>query len=78
VQEFLEETLVQRGISATPQTFHMDSLLQEMREIESARQCSLPPVPAPGVAQALTDPDNACWAEQFLEPNKPFDVSQKV
>lgn len=75
VQEFLDENISQHGISSAPQTFHMDSLLQEMREIESTRQCSLPPIPAPGVAEALADPASACWAEQFLEPSKQFDVS---
>ncbi|XP_059487283.1 peroxisomal targeting signal 1 receptor [Neocloeon triangulifer] len=67
VQEFLEETLVQRGIDVVPQTFHMDSLLQEMREIESARHSSLPPIPAPGVAQALADGETTGWADQFAE-----------
>lgn len=35
----------------------------------------MPPIAAPGVAQALADAETACWAEQFLEPNKQFDVS---
>jgi hypothetical protein len=77
VQEFLEETLAQRGIDVVPQTFHMDSLLQEMREIESARHSSLPPIPAPGVAQALADGESTGWADQFAEmPSKHFDVSK--
>jgi hypothetical protein len=77
VQEFLEETLAQRGIDVVPQTFHMDSLLQEMREIESARHSSLPPIPAPGVAQALADGEGTGWADQFSEmPGKLFDVSK--
>lgn len=79
VQEFLEETLAQRGIDVVPQTFHMDSLLQEMREIESARHSSLPPIPAPGVAQALADGVSTGWADQFSEmPSKHFDVSKNL
>ncbi|CAB3370647.1 Hypothetical predicted protein [Cloeon dipterum] len=72
VQEFLEESLVQRGIDVVPQTFHVDSLLREMREIESAQHNSLPPIPAPGVAQALADAETAGWAEQFSDTHNNF------
>ncbi|KAE8743295.1 peroxisomal targeting signal 1 receptor [Frankliniella occidentalis] len=67
VQQFLEETL-----GASPQTFRMDSLLQEMREME---QSGLAPRPSPGVAQLAADP--SCnpqeWAQQFLEAGKHFE-----
>ncbi|KAJ1523055.1 hypothetical protein ONE63_002182 [Megalurothrips usitatus] len=68
VQQFLEETL-----GASPQTFRMDSLLQEMREMEQSGLA--PPRPSPGVAQLAADP--SCnpqeWAQQFLESGKHFD-----
>ncbi|XP_034252676.1 peroxisomal targeting signal 1 receptor isoform X2 [Thrips palmi] len=67
VQQFLEETL-----GASPQTFRMDSLLQEMREME---QSGLAPRPSPGVAQLAVDP--SCnpheWAQQFLDAGKHFE-----
>lgn len=71
VQQFLEETL-----GPSPQTFRMDSLLQEMREIESAVTLHAP-VPAPGVAALARDglaPEDSIWAEQYLESGKHFDV----
>lgn len=68
MQQFLEETL-----GASPQTFRMDSLLQEMREME---QSGLAPRPSPGVAQLAVDP--SCnpheWAQQFLDAGKHFEV----
>lgn len=67
----MEETL-----GPSPQTFRMDSLLQEMREIESAVTLH-PPVPAPGVAALARDglaPEDSIWAEQYLESGKHFDV----
>lgn len=70
VQQFLEETL-----GPSPQTFRMDSLLQEMREIESAVTLHAP-VPAPGVAALARDglaPEDSIWAEQYLESGKHFD-----
>lgn len=70
VQQFLEETL-----GPSPQTFRMDSLLQEMREIESAVTFHAP-VPAPGVAALARDglaPEDSIWAEQYLESGKHFD-----
>lgn len=70
VQQFLEETL-----GPSPQTFRMDSLLQEMREIESAVTLHAP-IPAPGVAALARDglaPEDSIWAEQYLESGKHFD-----
>ncbi|XP_021935209.1 peroxisomal targeting signal 1 receptor isoform X2 [Zootermopsis nevadensis] len=70
VHQFLEETL-----GPPPQTFRMDSLLQEMREIESAVALHAP-VPAPGVAALARDglaPEDSIWAEQYLESGKHFD-----
>lgn len=67
----MEETL-----GPSPQTFRMDSLLQEMREIESAVTLHAP-IPAPGVAALARDgltPEDSIWAEQYLESGKHFDV----
>lgn len=62
VKQFLEET-------SCPQTFRMDNLLQEMREIDQNIQ---PPVAAPGVVKELTGLDTS-WANQYLESGKHFD-----
>ncbi|XP_068085294.1 peroxisomal targeting signal 1 receptor [Anabrus simplex] len=66
VQEFLSETLFR-----PPQTFRMGSLLQEMREMESAASQHAP-IQAPGVAASLAsnDPD---WTQEFLESRKQID-----
>ncbi|PSN32452.1 Peroxisomal targeting signal 1 receptor [Blattella germanica] len=75
VQQFLGETL-----GPSPQTFRMDSLLQEMREIESAVTLHAP-VPAPGVAALARDglaPEDSIWAEQYLESGKQFDVRKDL
>ena len=47
VTEFLAET---RQVTRRPQTFRMDSLLREMREIESPRHLGAVPRQAPTVA----------------------------
>lgn len=62
VKQFLEEN------PSCPQTFRMDNLLQEMREID---QNIHPPTAAPGVAQELTGLDTA-WANQYLESGRHF------
>ncbi|XP_043597465.1 peroxisomal targeting signal 1 receptor isoform X2 [Bombus pyrosoma] len=62
VKQFLEEN------ASCPQTFRMDNLLQEMREID---QNIHPPIAAPGVAQELTSLDTA-WANQYLESGRHF------
>lgn len=62
VKQFLEEH------PSCPQTFRMDNLLQEMREID---QNIHPPIAAPGVAQELTTLDTA-WANQYLESGRHF------
>lgn len=64
VKQFLEEN------PSCPQTFRMDNLLQEMREID---QNIHPPTAAPGVAQELTGLDTA-WANQYLESGRHFSV----
>lgn len=57
----------------------MDSLLQEMREIESSNSFHAP-VQAPGVAVLATaDPssiasDHLDWVEQYLEDGNRFNV----
>ncbi|XP_043466644.1 peroxisomal targeting signal 1 receptor [Leptopilina heterotoma] len=63
VKQFLEEN------SMHPQTFKMDHLLQEMREID---QNVYPPVMSPCVAKELTGQDTA-WATQYLQSGKHFD-----
>lgn len=62
VKQFLAES------PSCPQTFRMDNLLQEMREID---QNIHPPIAAPGVAQELTGLDTA-WANQYLESGRHF------
>ncbi|KAL2712004.1 peroxisomal targeting signal 1 receptor [Vespula squamosa] len=62
VKQFIEET-------SCPQTFRMDNLLQEMREIDQNIQ---PPVAAPGVVKELTGLDTS-WANQYLESGRHFD-----
>ncbi|OAD60978.1 Peroxisomal targeting signal 1 receptor [Eufriesea mexicana] len=57
VKQFLEEN------PSRPQTFRMDNLLQEMREID---QNIHPPIAAPGVAQELTRLGPK-WAEEYIE-----------
>lgn len=66
VKQFLEES------SVHPQTFKMDHLLQEMREIDHKAR-SYPPVMSPCVAKELTGQDTA-WATQYLQSGKHFDV----
>lgn len=65
VKQFLEET------ATHPQTFRMDGLLQEMRQLDRTIH---PPVPAPGVIKELTGQDTA-WANQYLESGRHFDVN---
>lgn len=62
VKQFLEES------PNYPQTFRMDNILQEMREID---QTINPPIAAPGVAQELTSLDSS-WANQYLESKQQF------
>ena len=66
VKQFIEES------SVHPQTFKMDHLLQEMRDID---QSIYPPVMAPGVAKELTGQDTA-WANQYLQSGGHFDVGR--
>ncbi|XP_071840318.1 peroxisomal targeting signal 1 receptor-like [Apostichopus japonicus] len=60
VNEFLAD---QHRHVAPPQTFHMESLLREMNDIERAHAIQAP-VQAPGVADLAIHPD---WAADFLE-----------
>ncbi|EZA50440.1 hypothetical protein DMN91_009905 [Ooceraea biroi] len=59
VQQFLQEP-------ACPQTFRMDSLLQEMREIDKTIR---PPITAPRVANELADLD-AAWSNACFKPTE--------
>ncbi|MPC35595.1 Peroxisomal targeting signal 1 receptor [Portunus trituberculatus] len=61
VEEFMSET--QHAAAAAPQAFRMDSLLQEMREIESMRARS-GPMRGPGIADLASEASN--WAEEYL------------
>lgn len=62
VQQFLEEP-------ACPQTFRMDNLLQEMRDID---QNIHPPIAAPGVVEELSDLDTA-WENLCFKSAKQFE-----
>jgi peroxin-5 len=64
VQQFLQEPIC-------PQTFRMDNLLQEMREID---QTIHPPIIAPGIANELADLDIA-WNNVCLKPTESFQVN---
>ncbi|KAK7016221.1 PEX5-related protein [Halocaridina rubra] len=61
VEEFMTET--QAAATAAPQAFRMDSLLQEMREIESMRARAGPMI-GPGIADLASEASN--WAEEYL------------
>ncbi|XP_011498019.1 PREDICTED: peroxisomal targeting signal 1 receptor [Ceratosolen solmsi marchali] len=67
VKQFLEES------SVHPQTFKMENILQEMREID---QSIYPPVTAPGVVEELTNQDTA-WANQYLQSGGHFQENHK-
>ncbi|XP_059143327.1 peroxisomal targeting signal 1 receptor-like [Physella acuta] len=60
--ELATEFLSSHQTAMAPQTFHMGSLLQEMREIEGAEMIHAPQR-APGIAE-LASAGN--WAEEFL------------
>lgn len=68
VKQFLEES------SGHPQTFKMENLLQEMRDID---QSIYPPVTAPGVVEELTNQDTA-WANQYLQSGGHFQVKLSI
>ncbi|KAL4221619.1 PEX5-related protein [Mactra antiquata] len=71
--ELVDEFLGGQRVAMAPQTFHMGSLLQEMREIEGAEQ-NFVPQRGPAIAElAVTDPGG--WANEFLatENEKPND-----
>ncbi|KAK6965208.1 Peroxisomal membrane signal receptor PTS1, partial [Biomphalaria glabrata] len=58
----VSEFLSSHQTAMAPQTFHMGSLLQEMREIEGAEMIHAPQR-APGIAELATTGN---WAEEFL------------
>ncbi|CAL1527251.1 unnamed protein product [Lymnaea stagnalis] len=60
--ELVSEYLSSHQTAMAPQTFHMGSLLQEMREIEGAEMIHAPQR-APGIAELAS---TANWAEEFL------------
>jgi len=66
VQEFLSET--HQVTSRPPQTFRMDSLLQEMRDIEGPRSLGAVPRQAPAVADLATSGET--WAAEYLETDQ--------
>lgn len=84
VQQFLEET-----VGSTPQSFRMDSLLAEMRDIE-VRSAQSPPVQSPPVSQLAIEEDSSCWAdaeaneenvrswaEQYIESGRHFPMPEE-
>ncbi|CAG5136051.1 unnamed protein product, partial [Candidula unifasciata] len=60
--ELVGEFLSSHHTAMAPQTFHMGSLLQEMREIEGAEMIYAPQR-APGIAELATAGN---WTEEFL------------
>ncbi|KAH9508694.1 Peroxisomal membrane signal receptor PTS1 [Bulinus truncatus] len=60
--ELVSEFLSSHQTAMAPQTFHMGSLLQEMREIEGAELIHAPQR-APGIAELATTGN---WADEFL------------
>lgn len=63
VHEFLEDNL-----SQNVQTFRMDELFREMRDIESTTPRSINQ--APNVAQLASEETGSLWSEQFLNHEK--------
>lgn len=62
--ELVDEFLGSQRVAMAPQTFHMGSLLQEMREIEES-EVKFVPQRGPAIAElAATDPGG--WAEEYL------------
>lgn len=55
----------------------MDSLLAEMRELERGGGGGprTGPVQSPPVAQLAAELDDSCWADQYIEAGKHFNVS---
>lgn len=64
VHEFMEET------NQPTQPFRMDSLLAEMRELESRAG----PIRSPPVSQLTNEEDVQEWAQQYLDSGKHFQV----
>ncbi|XP_012946150.1 peroxisomal targeting signal 1 receptor [Aplysia californica] len=60
--ELVGEFLSSHQTAMAPQTFHMGSLLQEMREIEGAEMIHAPQR-APGIAELASTGD---WSQEFL------------
>lgn len=55
----------------------MDSLLEEMRELERGIGAPGPaPVQSPAIAELAAQEDVSCWADQYLEAGKHFQVGQ--
>lgn len=77
-EQLVSQFLAESTAHSAPKSFRMDSLLEEMREIESSISHHAP-VQAPGVAVlAAADPvgiagEDYIWAEQYLESGRQFD-----
>ncbi|XP_048752500.1 peroxisomal targeting signal 1 receptor-like isoform X2 [Ostrea edulis] len=65
-RELVDEYLTGQRINMAPQTFHMGSLLQEMREIEE-QEYKHAPQRAPGILELAS---NEKWADEFLSTAK--------
>lgn len=70
VQQFFEETLGHGN-----PTFRMDTLLAEMRDLERGLSAGPPPIQSPPIAQLAAEHDVSCWADQYLEAGKHFQVN---
>ncbi|XP_023248143.1 peroxisomal targeting signal 1 receptor [Copidosoma floridanum] len=68
VKQFLEEQS-----SVHPQTFKMESLLHEIRDID---QSLYPPVTATGIGEDLTNQDTS-WANQYLQSGGHFQENHR-
>ncbi|RUS88867.1 hypothetical protein EGW08_003412, partial [Elysia chlorotica] len=70
--DLVSEYLSGQQTAMAPQTFHMGSLLQEMREIEGAEMVHAPQR-APGIAELVSGGN---WAEDFLNSSVRADQSK--
>ncbi|ESO91295.1 hypothetical protein LOTGIDRAFT_209637 [Lottia gigantea] len=71
--DLVSEFLSNHQTTMEPQTFHMGSLLQEMREIEET-ELSYTPQRAPAIAEMAAGD----WAEEYLALDKPIDSNPEV
>ncbi|XP_049806603.1 peroxisomal targeting signal 1 receptor [Schistocerca nitens] len=82
-EQLVNQFLAESAAHSAPKSFRMDSLLEEMREIESSVSHHAP-IQAPGVAVlAAADPvgiagEDVIWAEEFLASEKQLAADDPV